>query len=373
MKLGRTIIFIFAFYGFIFAQHLTEETNPAPGLTLQHYTSDAPWSVYVLKVDLNSPGLALTAAKANQHLFSLATTSAIAEFNSSPDASVLAAINGDFFHSSGVPTGGMVVQGVVLKQPIKHSVFGMTITGKPFIEVLELNSWLENGSAKIAIDGYNAPRIEDQTVVYNRYYGRSTRTNGWGNEYFLRFLDSPEFINDTLNLVVQTAQVGVGDMAIPDDGVILSSHGAATTTLLNSISLLDTLQYITQTKPFHDKISFFIAGLPRIVRDGEVSIEEDEGPNKHVEPRHPRSAIGYNRTGKIIYFVVVDGRQPGYSVGMSLEELASFMVGIGVFQALNLDGGGSSALVVNEVVVNRPSDSTGERAVSNALLVIQKK
>ena len=371
MKL-RLILMLMAVIFSARGQQIINESYPAQGLILQHYTSSEPWSIYVLKIDLRTPSLALTAAKANRHLFSLATTSAIAEFNNSPESPVLAAINGDFFHSSGVPTGGMEVHGEVLKQPIKHSVFGITVAGKPFIDVIDLGSWLEIGATRIDINGYNTPRVEDQTVVYNRYYGRSTRTNTWVSEYFLRYIDAPRSLNDTLRLVVQTVQVGVGDMLIPEDGIILSSHGTATTTLTNSLSLLDTVQYITQIKPLNEKVEYFVSGLPRIIRDGKISVEADEGPNKHIDPRHPRTAVGYDKSGKIIYFVVVDGRQPAYSVGMSLDELARFMVRIGVHQGLNLDGGGSSALVVKDQIVNRPSDTTGERAVSNALLVIQK-
>ena len=76
--------------------------------------------------------------------------------------------------------------------------------------------------------------------------------------------------------------------------------------------------------------------------------------------------------------MVVDGRQPGYSVGMTLEELAHFMrTQLGNFslskenayQGLNLDGGGSSTMVVEGEVVNSPSDQTGERPVANALVI----
>ena len=369
----RFFLFILLGYSVGFGQQLVKEQSPAGGLTLDHYTSVEPWSIYVLKIDLRTPNLKLKAAKANQHLFSLATTSAIDEFNHSPEAPVLAAINADFFHSSGMPTGGMASEGVVLKPPIQHSVFGMTTDGRPFIDVIDLDSWIDDKDAHLNIDGYNAPRIENQAVIYNRYYGRSTRTNSWGNEYLLRYVDWPQALNDTLCMVIQAAQYGVGDMMIPSDGFIVSSHGSAATFLSNEVTLLDTVQYITQVRQIRDKIAFFVTGLPRIIRDGKVSIETDEGPSKHVEPRHPRSAVGYDRSGQTVYFVVVDGRQAGYSVGMSLDELAQFMIRIGVYQGLNLDGGGSTSLVVNHSVVNRPSDTTGERAVCNALLVIQQK
>ncbi len=357
---------------FNYGQELESRRVPSSGLELLHYTSADPWSIFVLKINLQAPGITLKAAKANKNLFSLATTFAIAEFNHSPKEPVLAAINADFFHSSGMPTGGMASDGIVLKPPIHHSVFGLTADEKPFIDIISLNSWLEHDSTHIRIDGYNTPRPEEQTIIYNSFFGRSTRTNSWGNELYFRYLDQPRYLNDTNRVVLQSIQLGEGDAPISSGGFILSSHGIRAQTIAGEVSVSDTLDYITAVSPENRKIAFFVSGLPRIVRDGHVSVEDAEGPNKHVEPRHPRSAVGYDQSGEWIYFVVVDGRQPGYSVGMSLEELAAFLVKIGVYQALNLDGGGSSALIVQHTVVNRPSDSTGERAVCNALLVIRQ-
>ena len=67
--------------------------------------------------------------------------------------------------------------------------------------------------------------------------------------------------------------------------------------------------------------------------------------------------------------VVVDGGQPGYSVGFTPRELAGYLISLGCFDALNLDGGGSTALVVHGVLANRPSDHGGQRAVGSALFV----
>ena len=63
-------------------------------------------------------------------------------------------------------------------------------------------------------------------------------------------------------------------------------------------------------------------------------------------------------------------RQPGFSVGMTLPELAALMRRLGAADALNVDGGGSSTMVVGGRVLNRPSDATGERAVANAIAVL---
>lgn len=84
--------------------------------------------------------------------------------------------------------------------------------------------------------------------------------------------------------------------------------------------------------------------------------------------RHPRTVIGADGEGNL-WLVAVDGRNPGVSVGMSFAELQRMCVALGLRDALNLDGGGSTTLVVNGQVVNRPSDVTGPRAVSDAIVV----
>ena len=85
--------------------------------------------------------------------------------------------------------------------------------------------------------------------------------------------------------------------------------------------------------------------------------------------KHPRTGVGIRGDGKLI-LAVVDGRQPGYSVGMTTVELGGLFKWLGAVTAMNMDGGGSSTMVVNGRVTNRPSDSTGERAVTSALLVL---
>jgi exopolysaccharide biosynthesis protein len=85
--------------------------------------------------------------------------------------------------------------------------------------------------------------------------------------------------------------------------------------------------------------------------------------------RHPRSAVGWRGDGTLL-LVVVDGRQGDYSVGMSLSELTELFRSLGAVEALNLDGGGSTTLVVGGAVANRPSDPQGERPVANALLLL---
>jgi exopolysaccharide biosynthesis protein len=87
-----------------------------------------------------------------------------------------------------------------------------------------------------------------------------------------------------------------------------------------------------------------------------------------VNDGHPRTAIAKLKSGQIL-LVTVDGRQPGESIGMSLTMLADLLIEFGAVEAINLDGGGSTAMFIRNKLVNNPSDATGERPVSDAILV----
>jgi phosphodiester glycosidase len=120
-----------------------------------------------------------------------------------------------------------------------------------------------------------------------------------------------------------------------------------------------------------------VGGGPRILRAGRVAVAaraEGFAPapsffNSFVAGRQPRTLAGVRADGTLL-LVTVDGRAPGWSAGMTLAEAGRLMRSLGVRDALNLDGGGSSSMTVRGQVVNRPSDRTGERPVSDGLFVM---
>ena len=111
-------------------------------------------------------------------------------------------------------------------------------------------------------------------------------------------------------------------------------------------------------------------------KPGTLLVEngQDRGATAQVSPseRHPRTAAGVSRDGRTLLLIVVDGRQPGWSIGVTLPELAQMMLGAGAWNAVNLDGGGSTAMWHREPgataghVLNRPSDGH-VRPVANHL------
>lgn len=165
--------------------------------------------------------------------------------------------------------------------------------------------------------------------------------------------------------VVGGRRCGRAPRAVPPSGVVLASRrwgsGAGTLTGL-SIGASVELSWSAGRPHVLDAIG----GAPRLVREG-ASVAR--ACRSLFCRRHPRTGVGVTEEGTVL-LVVVDGRSRR-SVGMTLRRFARTMRELGAVEAMNLDGGGSSAMWIRgRGVVNRPSDDTGERPVVNAMLVL---
>jgi hypothetical protein len=121
------------------------------------------------------------------------------------------------------------------------------------------------------------------------------------------------------------------------------------------------------------KMRTAVGGGPVLIHDGKIHItnrEEQLFPGEEGE-YHPRTAMGYTRDGLLIV-LAIQGRTPGIAAGATLEEEAHMLLGLGCYEALNLDGGGSTCLLVNGKETVLPSDKTGERAVPAVFLIKEK-
>lgn len=118
-----------------------------------------------------------------------------------------------------------------------------------------------------------------------------------------------------------------------------------------------------------------IAGGPSLIRDGHIAITNEQERmfrGKQIEDKHPRTAMGYTADGKLI-ILVVQGRMPGIADGASLAEEARMLKELGCYEALNMDGGGSSCLLVNGKETIKPSDKEGQRPVPGVFMIQQKQ
>jgi hypothetical protein len=356
-----------------------ESTPVGPGIVHHHeFQQGGPWHLNVLEVDLSVDWIHLETVKANDRLSGYERTSSMAARNDDEMHRVVGATNGDFYGSGGVPSGAQVLDGTLLKRPFEtRSVFGSTLEKIPFIEIVSFHGQiLAPDDSCWDIHGINETRQTDNLVVYNKYYGTATQTNYWGTEVTAEYLTEPLAINDTISVVVvakdSVMETGHGNNAIPSNGIVISGHGTARDFLNEHTLVGDTLALILRLPPLSQSIVELIGGGPRLIRDGTATVESvAEGfGQSFATDRHPRTAVGFSQDSTKLYLFTVDGRQPEYSVGMSLYELADYMLGWDVFQGINLDGGGSTTIVVRGQVVNSPSDAGGERTVANALMVI---
>jgi len=119
------------------------------------------------------------------------------------------------------------------------------------------------------------------------------------------------------------------------------------------------------------KVKTAIGGGPVLLQEGAVNItnnEELKFAGKAILDKHPRTAVGYTAKGELILFVC-EGRFKGRADGLTLPEMATLMQQIGCVEALNLDGGGSSCLLVNGKETIKPSDKEGQRPVPAVFMI----
>jgi exopolysaccharide biosynthesis protein len=162
-------------------------------------------------------------------------------------------------------------------------------------------------------------------------------------------------------------------MIIPDTTYAVISSEGLIPVITRKIKVGDTLKIVNNISPGLSRIKEAIGGFIQVVKDGKDYVDKSyriENKPQLALYRHPRTAVGFSKDSTQLFLFAVDGRQ-SHSAGMTLHELADLMISAGVYHGLNLDGGGSTTMVVKDSVVNIPSDGI-ERAVGNGLLVIYK-
>jgi hypothetical protein len=169
---------------------------------------------------------------------------------------------------------------------------------------------------------------------------------------------------------------------IPRDGSVLSGTGEAAEWLRAHArpgAKITISTSITADGAPLAKGTSVVNGGPRLLSNGEPDItayqegfvwpENPEFYYRFGVRRNPRTLAGTTAEGNLL-LVAVDGRQPDYSVGASFEESALIMQALCALEAVNLDGGGSTAMTIGEELVNQPSDPTGERPIGDAIVVL---
>ncbi len=291
----------------------------------------------------------------------------------------IAAVNAGFFNvRNGEPAGVLKIAGeLVSDNPTTRGIVAIRSRPgrKPELEFdqaslrMELRFKTRRTERRVPIDGLDTTRERGKLMAYTPLYHADTDTAANGVEWVL----------SGRPLVVTEIRRDAGRTPIPRDGAVLSFGGLDLPEPLTALAVGTAVTIAPVWKTVHglsarrlDEADHIVNGAGLLRRHGLPisNWREVETLNvaSFVEARHPRTLIGADRRG-FIWLVAVDGRQPTYSVGMTFTELVQLCARLGLRDALNLDGGGSTTMVVRGVVVNRPSDAAGPRPVSDAIVV----
>jgi hypothetical protein len=205
-------------------------------------------------------------------------------------------------------------------------------------------------------------------VIFTPEFHRTTLTNTRGLEILVR------------GGVVTELRDSAGSSIIPHDGVVLSCSGAGYDWAKANVREGMNVKIITEIEALKPEVQSgfqaaedIVGGVSQLVENGQIAMtwQREGAAEDFARGRHPRTAIAKLKNGRLL-LLAADGRQIGVSMGLTLQELAQMLVEMGAEYAINLDGGGSTTMVVNGTIVNKPSDPVGERPVSDALLVFPR-
>lgn len=305
------------------------------------------------------------------------------------------ALNADFFDlrgGTGTNENNQVLDGEIWKaNPVtdspfdtfrnSHSQFAIGANGRPYLDRFSYAGRVEGSCGRFTLDGVNSlPRVPNALILFSAAYGDAPRRDSMHAPRELEVRAStttgPGIGALELSTDGRSAVANAPVTTIARDRAVLAAYGTTATRLDSIARCTGTLRVAHAFAPDRGRLTMVIGGWPRVVQDGRnlgAIADSLEGTfPRFSAQRHPRSAVGFSRDSNTVYLVAVDGRQETYD-GMSLVELGDFLLSIGVYQGLNFDGGGSTALVIDGKLVNRPSDQAGERAVGNALLVRDRR
>jgi hypothetical protein len=281
----------------------------------------------------------------------------------------VAGVNGDLFSfSDGHPTGALIRGGVLDSAPVGfRSSIGIDTDGVLHVERVQLaGTWQGSGQRRIL--GINEPPRAGRTTLYTPAWGARTPAEDGGAQAILRSFP-PSAPNTPLASTV-AEYVSGGNQPIPPDGAVLVARGAQAGFLAAEAPVGAGMTIRLTLTPPWTNVPEALGGGPIIVREGKPVFRSLESfTTAQLTPREPRAGVGQTADGRIL-LVAVDGRQPGYSSGLTNFELALTMMRLGCVTASALDSGGSTTMAFDGKLLNRPSDRGGERAVAEALTLL---
>lgn len=284
----------------------------------------------------------------------------------------VAVVNGGYWALGGDPDGLLVSDGRLLssRETLRdwvrgtRTAFGLTAEGRAVVGTPDIELAVEvPGAGRLPVDGVNRPVAGDELVLYTH------------SEYVRRLPDDVVSVvtpgpGSLVRSSSSSFQVAVGGPvgSVPAGRLLLVARGDRAAQLRAAEGQVGALK--VDVGDAWQGVEQGMSGGPWLLRDGQVPDVEEwrtEGFGAgHTDRRHPRTAIGFDGAGNAL-MLTVDGRQPGYSIGMSHRQMGELMASLGVRDAVMLDGGGSSQMVVRGELVNRPCCDRSTRPLATAV------
>ncbi|MEA3400389.1 MAG: phosphodiester glycosidase family protein [Armatimonadota bacterium] len=333
---------------------------PLPGAagvlhTRNFCTARGPVRVFVLEVDPRSERIDVRPALASATVHERATVTRMVA-----STGAYGGINGGFFARSGQPLGMLVIDGEWIREPWGgRTVLGITEDGRVLMDRLEF-------AAQVAFSGLGTQRLHGINHGPDEMDTLTMYTRRWG-QFVVGARQCTRLVVDAAGVVAHKETDG-RIVRIPDGGFVLSGNGRMARSL-DVVELGTEVEARLGTSPQWPPLRHAIGGGPRLVKDGRTHVTAaPEGFRSDVHATAPsRTAVGVTKQGRLL-LVAAQGAGETAGTGMTLQELASTMIKLGAWQAMNVDGGGSTSFVAGGKLLNRPTDGVPRR-VSNALLV----
>jgi hypothetical protein len=339
-----------------------------PGVTYDReveFTAHGPVVLHVLRAPRPTGLYALKPTLSNEAIIGRERVTQMQRRLSA--SATVAGVNGDMFSwAEGRPSGMLMVNTVLAAAPShERSTTGIAADGTLVVNRIRMaGTWRGTGQRRPLV--LNRDPAPGGVALYTPLYGGATPSRAETVELTVQPFPPAQPNRDLPGLVVSTKQGG--GTPIPPGGAVLVGRGAAGAGRLAAEAPVGSTVVARLTlTPDWSQIVDAVGGGPVLVRDGRPVFRANElFTVEQLVPRHPRSAVGQTADGRVI-LATVDGRRPGYSVGMTNFELALAMTRLGAVSASALDGGGSATMAFDGQLLNRPSDPGGERAVAESL------
>jgi hypothetical protein len=357
-----------------FRPALVWEKSIAPGLVYRmEFDPNLPRTLHALRISPQSSGVHFSTELAGHTINEKGgvkgrwTPSQIVS-----QAGALAAVNGDFFsYDHGAPIGEMVRAGELITTPVRARAAFAWGPKDACVTVANAKAWVSiqdssGATEERKLDSVNQPVGANGLALFTPAEGEVAPPAA----NVTAVLTAPEGSfspNGTSALTVESIVSDQTPVTVPAGHAFLIGTGSRSAPV-SALRAGDVVRIRTSSEGIDwEKFENLISGGPFLVRDGSIAVDADEeGFNADFQGRHPRTAIGKTADGDV-WIVTVDGRQ-ACSTGASLVELAGIMHRLGCTDAINLDGGGSTALNLLGLTVSRPSDGV-ERPVASAVVV----